>query len=103
MVVLEGQAIELYATKVQIHRTVMDKVLKDRVKNVAIGYSSGLIVVFNKRTSTIYGSWELVTEDDEPADEKIIHSFFKLERLGQVYKIPVIALELVNDGEDDTY
>jgi hypothetical protein len=101
MVVLEGQGINLYAAKVQIHRTIMDKTMKDNVKNVAVGYGDGMVVVFNKRTSKIYGAWNFVDDNEEPADEEIIYSFFRLGRLGQVHDVPVVALDLVDDDEED--
>lgn len=99
MNILEDEGtIRLYGAKVQMHHMIMKKKLGDKVKNVAIGYSDGLVVVFNRHTSKIYRSWHF---EGTSINAEIIHTFFNLEKLGKIHDVPVLCLDVIDEDYTD--
>ena len=103
----EEDTIRLYAAKVQMHHMIMKKKLGDKVKNVAIRYSDGLVVVFNRHTSKIYQAWHFEgtsTQEfrgDPRPNAEIIHTFFNLETLGKIHEVPVLCLDVIDEDYID--
>ena len=95
MAILDDEGtIRLWGCRVQISHTLLSK---KSIKNLAIGYGDGLIIVFNKKTTTLYKSWQF---NGEQACAEGLFSFFNLKSLGKVHKVPVLYLETEEDYED---